>query len=82
MIDLGLMKYFLGIEVEQYEKGIFICQQKYAMDILKRFKMNKCKPTDTPIATCTELSKQDEGTIIDYNLYKRIVGSLMYLTST
>jgi hypothetical protein len=41
MTDLGLMKYFLGIEVEQSEKGIFICQQKYATYILKRFKMNK-----------------------------------------
>jgi hypothetical protein len=82
MTDLGLMKYFLGIEVEQSEKGIFICQQKYATDILKRFKMNKCKPTDTPIATGTKLSKQDEGTTIDYTLYKRLVGSLMYLTTT
>jgi hypothetical protein len=36
----------------------------------------------TPIATCTKLSKQDEGTTIDYTLYKRLVGSLMYLTTT
>jgi hypothetical protein len=41
MTDLGLMKYFLGIEVEQFEKEIFICQRKYATNILKRFKMNK-----------------------------------------
>jgi len=45
MIDLGLMKYFLGIEVGQSPHGIFFCQQKYATDILKRFKMDKCKPT-------------------------------------
>jgi hypothetical protein len=44
--------------------------------------MNKCKPPDTPIATCTKLSKQDEGTSIDYTLYKRLVGNLMYLTTT
>jgi hypothetical protein len=44
MIDLGIMKYFLGIKVEQSAKEMFICQQKYATDILKRFKMNKCKP--------------------------------------
>jgi hypothetical protein len=44
MIDLGLMKYFLGIEVEQYSHGIFFCQQKYATNILKRFRMDTCKP--------------------------------------
>ena len=44
--------------------------------------MNKCKPTDTPIATCTKLSKQDEGTTIDYTLYKSLVGNLLYLTAT
>jgi len=82
MTDLSLMKYFLGIEVEQYEKGNCICQQKYATDILERFKMNKCKPTYASIATGTKLSKQDEGTSIYYTLYKRLVGSLMYLTST
>ena len=39
MTDLGIMKYFLGIEVHQSAKGIFVCQQKYAADILKRFRM-------------------------------------------
>jgi hypothetical protein len=60
MSDLGFMKYFLGIEVEHSKKGIFICEQKYATNILKRFKMNKCKLTDTPIATGTKLNKQEE----------------------
>jgi len=82
MTDLGLVKYFLGIEVEQSEKGFFICQQKYATDILKRFKMNKCKPTDKPIARGTKSSKQDEGKQIVYTLSKRLVGSLMNLIAT
>jgi hypothetical protein len=82
MTDLGLMKYFLGIEVDQSSHGIFVCQQKYATDILKRFRMDKCKPTETPIALGTKLSKQDEGSTIDSTLYKRLVGSLMYLTAT
>ena len=43
--------------------------------------MKKCKPTDTPIATGTKLSKKDEGTSIDYTLYKRLVGILMSLTA-
>jgi hypothetical protein len=48
MTDLGLMKFFLGIEVNQYEHGIFICQTKYAFDLLKIFRMKNCKETPTP----------------------------------
>jgi hypothetical protein len=77
MTDLGLMKYFLGIEVEQSANGIFSCQQKYATNILKRFRMDKCKAIGTPIALGTKLSKQDEDSSIDSNFYKRLIGSLM-----
>ena len=45
LTDLGPMKYFLGMEVTQTYQGIFICQHKYATDILQRFEMGKCKPT-------------------------------------
>jgi len=55
MTDLGLMKYFHGIEVEKFEKGIFIFQNKYAKDLLKTLRMKNCKPTPTPVATCTKL---------------------------
>ena len=82
MTNIGLMKYYMGIEVDQFEKGIFICEQKYAIDILKRFKMNKCNPTNTPIEIGTKLINKDEGTSIDYTLYKRFAGSLMYLATT
>ena len=44
--------------------------------------MEKCKPTNTPIATGTKLSKEDKGPIIDPSLYKKLVGSLMYLIDT
>ncbi|XP_026398792.1 uncharacterized protein LOC113294623 [Papaver somniferum] len=49
MTDLGLMSYFLGIEVQQTEKGIFINQQRYADGIFKRFKMDNYNPILTPI---------------------------------
>ncbi|PKI72009.1 hypothetical protein CRG98_007625 [Punica granatum] len=49
MADMGLMSYFLGLEVTQSEEGIFVCQQKYTKDILERFKMATCKPIRTPM---------------------------------
>jgi hypothetical protein len=79
MTDLGIMKYFLGIEVHQSANGIFFCQQKYAADILKKFRMEGCNPAETPIPLGTKLIKNDEGSIVDSTLYKSLVGSLLYL---
>ena len=76
------MKYFLRIEVIQYEGGIFISQTKYANDVLKRFRMLNCKPAVIPIAIGTKLSKDDNGSKVDPTMYKRLVGSLMYLIAT
>ena len=82
MTDLGLMKYFLDLEVTQTNKGIFICQRKYATNILHRFKMDKCKPTETPISLGTKLTKNGDEPAVNNTLYKQMVGSLMYLTTT
>eukprot|EP00253_Pinus_taeda_P005127 PITA_05127 len=82
MTDLGLMKYFLSIEVEKSEKGIFICQNNYSKDLLKRFKTENCKPIPTSVATHTKLRKDDEGSNVNPTLFKRLVGSLMYLAAT
>ena len=82
MTNLGLMKYFLGLEVIQIDQGIFICHHNYATDILQRFRMDKCKPTETPIALGTKLTKNDDGLTLSSTLYKRMVGRLMYLTAT
>lgn len=49
MIDLGLLKYFLGIEVARGPDGIFLSRRKYALDVLTEAGMLGCKPIDTPI---------------------------------
>lgn len=59
MTDLGLMKYFLGLEIAQTSLDIFISRVKYAGDILKKFKLNKCKKTAIPPALNEKVSKQD-----------------------
>jgi hypothetical protein len=82
MTDLGIMKYLLGIEVDQSTKGIFVYQKKYAADIIKKFRMEECNPTKTPIPLGTKLSKKYEGPTVDSTLYKSLVGNLLYLTTT
>eukprot|EP00253_Pinus_taeda_P022402 PITA_22402 len=82
MTDIGLLRYFLGIEVEQNENGIFISQEKYANEVLERFNMQECKAAITPTVMGLKLSKEDSSKDFDPSLYKSIVGSLMYLTAT
>lgn len=82
MTNLGLMQYFLGMEVKQYNNGIFICQQKYASDILKKFNMEDCKPMSIPMVTCEKLSNDSDAKKADEGLYRSLIGSLLYLTAT
>ena len=76
MTHLGLMKFFLGIEVQQYGSGIFISQSKYASTILKIFNMSNCKAAPTLVITGLKLSKDDDGSTVDPTLFKRLVGIL------
>jgi len=82
MTDLGKMRHFLGVEVTQDTRGIFIAQQKYAKEILSRFGMEQCNMFCNPIAPGNRLSKDDSGKRVDATNFKEIVGCLMYLLST
>ncbi|GAU36545.1 hypothetical protein TSUD_277510 [Trifolium subterraneum] len=82
MTDLGKMKYFLGVEVIQYENGIFINQHKYAVKILKRFDMTNCNKVNSPIVPGCKFVKNENGEATDAREFKQMVGSLMYLLST
>ncbi|KAM1350470.1 hypothetical protein ACFX2F_004419 [Malus domestica] len=82
MTDIGLMAYYLGIEVKQNEEGIFISQESYTKEILKKFKMDDCKPISTPVECGVKLTKQDKVENVDPTFFKSLVGSLRYLTCT
>ncbi|XP_015573326.1 uncharacterized mitochondrial protein AtMg00810-like [Ricinus communis] len=82
MTDLGLMKYFLGIEVMQTLHGNFICQKKCAKEILQRFGMEGCQSVMTAIVPRTRLHKDTKEAVVCETNFKQIVGSLMYLTTT
>ena len=60
MTDIGLMAYYLGIEVKQKEDEIFISQESYTKEILKKFKMDDCNPISTPMECGIKLFKDDK----------------------
>jgi len=82
MTDLGLMKYFLGIQVKQTKGEIFITQEKYIHDLLKKFRLESCKPVTTPMALNEKLQLNDGAEKADLKVYISLVGSLIYLTNT
>jgi len=82
MTDLGLMTYFLGIEVKQSQNEVFICQKKYAKEILKKFQMEECKATSTPMNQKEKLNKNDGADKVDEGYFRSMIGCLMYLTTT
>ena len=82
MKDLGMMHYFLGLEVWKSLDEIFLNQGKYTTEILKRFGMLDCKAMTTPMTTNLKLLNDDTSKVIDATLYRQITGSLMYLTNT
>ena len=82
MKDLGMMHYFLGMEVWQSADGIFLGQGKYAVEILKRFGMMDCKAMTTFMASNLELLSDSSSEVVDAMMYHQMIGSLMYLTNT
>ncbi|GJT19101.1 hypothetical protein Tco_0877807 [Tanacetum coccineum] len=69
-------------EVEQRQDGIFLSQDKYVYDILKKFGYSSVKTTTTPMETHKPLLKDADGIDVDVHLYRSMIGSLMYLTSS
>jgi len=82
MTDLSLMSYFLGIKVIQGDDGIFLHQRKFAVEFLKKFKMKDSNPVKTPIEIGIKLTMEGDGQTVDATYFKKIVGSLRYLTCT
>ncbi|GKE49166.1 retrovirus-related pol polyprotein from transposon TNT 1-94 [Tanacetum coccineum] len=82
MSSMGELTFFLGLQVMQRDDGIFISQDKYVADILKKFDFSSVKTASTPIKTNKALLKDEEAEDVDVHLYKSMIGSLMYLTAS
>ncbi|GKC47163.1 retrovirus-related pol polyprotein from transposon TNT 1-94, partial [Tanacetum coccineum] len=80
--DKGELTFFLGLQVKQKEDGIFISQDKYVTEILKKFGFTDVKTASTPMETQKLLLKDEDGEEMDVYLYRSMIGSLMYLTSS
>ena len=81
MKDLGTTHYFLDLEVWHKPSEIMLSQGKYAVEILKRFRMMDCKSMTTSITMNLKLLGDTTSETVDATLYKQMIGSLMYLTS-
>ncbi|GJZ30379.1 uncharacterized mitochondrial protein-like protein [Tanacetum coccineum] len=79
---MGKLTFFLGLQVKQKKDGIFISQDKYATKILKKFGFTDVETASTPTETQKLLLKDEDGEEVDVHLYRSMIGSLMYLTSS
>ena len=81
MSMIGELTFFLGFQVKQMKEGTFIHQEKYTKHILKKFKMDECKPIKTPMQPMgIDLDVDDKS--VDQSLYHSMIGSLLYLTAS
>eukprot|EP00253_Pinus_taeda_P027135 PITA_27135 len=78
---MGLMHYFLGMEVWQKDGEVVVSQGKYANEILRHFHMEKCKPMQTPLARNWRKEDATSSEVVAATIYQQLVGSLMYLAS-
>nr|GEV54486.1 ribonuclease H-like domain, reverse transcriptase, RNA-dependent DNA polymerase [Tanacetum cinerariifolium] len=77
---IGKLTFFLGLQVKQKKDGIFISQDKYVAEILRKFGLTDRKSASTPIDTEKPLLKDPDGEDVDVHTYRSMIGSLMYLT--
>ncbi|GJW91605.1 retrovirus-related pol polyprotein from transposon TNT 1-94 [Tanacetum coccineum] len=77
----GELKFFLGLQVHQSPRGIFISQSQYAIELLKKHGLDECVFIRTPMAT-ERLDVDLQGTPTDQTTYRRMIGGLMYLTAS
>nr|GEY84964.1 retrovirus-related Pol polyprotein from transposon TNT 1-94 [Tanacetum cinerariifolium] len=82
MSSMGELTFFLGLQVTQREDGIFISQDKYVAEILKKFDFMSVKTASTPTETHKPLVKDAQAADVDVHLYRSMIGSLMYLTAS
>ena len=84
--DLGVLKFFLGIEIVKCKSGVCLCQRKYVLELLHEYGMIGCKPALTPFDLTTTVSNKGidgkDCVLKDFTGYQKLIGKLIYLTIT
>jgi len=82
MSIFGELNYLLGLQIKQESDEIFINQAKYTRELIKKFRLEGAKLSKTPIAITTKLDKDEQGINVDIKLYRSMIDSLLYLTTS
>nr|GEU39270.1 uncharacterized mitochondrial protein AtMg00810-like [Tanacetum cinerariifolium] len=79
---MGKISFFLGLQISQSPRGIFINQSNYAFESLKKYGFESCDPVDTPMVEKSKLDEDKEGKAVDPSHYRGMIGTLLYLTAS
>nr|GFA99901.1 retrovirus-related Pol polyprotein from transposon TNT 1-94 [Tanacetum cinerariifolium] len=79
---MGKISFFLGLQISQNPRGIFINQSKYALESLKKYGFESCDPVDILMVEKSKLDEDKEGKVIDPSHYRGMIGTLLYLTAS
>ncbi|GJS58368.1 retrovirus-related pol polyprotein from transposon TNT 1-94 [Tanacetum coccineum] len=82
MSMMGKISFFLGLQISQSPRGIFINQSKYALESLKKYGFESCDPVDTPMVEKSKLDEDKDGKAVDPSHYRGMIGTLLYLTAS
>ncbi|GJR42862.1 retrovirus-related pol polyprotein from transposon TNT 1-94 [Tanacetum coccineum] len=82
MSMMSKLSFFLGLQISQSPRGIFLNQSIYALKIIKKYGMETSEPVDTPMVDKSKLDGYPQGKAVDPTRYRGMIGSLMYLTSS
>ncbi|KAK6149245.1 hypothetical protein DH2020_016770 [Rehmannia glutinosa] len=79
---MGELNFFLGLQIKQCQKGIYISQSNYTKELLKKFRIEEGKTVTTPMVTNIKLDKDEKCKSVDGSKYRGMIGSLLYLTTS
>ena len=79
---IGELTHFLGLQIRQQDSSIFLSQSKYASNLVKKFGLESASFVRTPMSPNVKLTVDLLGRSVDSSLYRSMIGSLLYLTTS